>query len=178
MADRADITPELCRQLLRYEPETGRLFWLPRSRDYFATDRSCNVWNSRFAGKEAMTATSRGYRIGMIANVMVKAHRVAWAIEYGEWPEVIDHINGDPSDNRIENLRSVSQSENLCNLARRSDNTSSRTGVYKEGGKWRAEIFRKGKKTSLGAFPTLEAASNARAAAEIEMGFHPNHGER
>lgn len=176
MAERADITPELCRQLLRYEPESGKLYWRPRPREMFGTLRSHRTWNTRFAGQEAFTATSRGYRVGCIEYVMVKAHRVAWAIHFGEWPDVIDHINGDPADNRIRNLRSVPQTENLTNLARRSTNVSGVTGVYRAGNRWSAEIKMAGQKRFLGNFRTLEAAAAARHEAEVEMGFHPNHG--
>lgn len=176
MATRSDITPELCRQLLRYEPETGNLFWRPRGFDRFPDDRSAKIWNTRFAGKEAFTAISRGYKIGTIDYVMVKAHRVAWAIHYGVWPEVIDHINGDPADNRIENLRSVQQSSNMLNIAKRTDNSSGATGVYAANGAWVAEIRLQGRKRYLGAFATIEDAISARKDAEKELGFHHNHG--
>lgn len=176
MADRADITPELCRQLLRYEPETGKLFWRERPTEFFIDERSWKIWNTKNAGKEALTASSRGYRVGMVRGFMMKAHRVAWAIHYGIWPEVIDHINGNPADNRIVNLRSVTQQGNLCNQRRRSDNTSSRTGVYPDKGGWTAEIKLGAKKRYLGRHDTLAAAIEARDRAEKEMGFHPNHG--
>lgn len=178
MATRADITPELCRQLLRYEPETGKLFWKPRPLSAFPCERTGKTWNTRFADKQAFTATSRGYHIGTIEYIMVKAHRVAWAIYYGEWPEVIDHINGDPADNRIANLRSISQGENLTNLARRSDNKSGVTGVYQFGDRWAAEVKRGGKKTWLGYFDTFEDACAARQQAQADHGFHENHGRQ
>lgn len=176
MAKRADITPELCRQLLRYEPETGKLFWKERPLERFPTERTGRVWNSRFANKEAFSALSRGYHVGTIDYVMVKAHRVAWAIYYGEWPEVIDHINGDPADNRIANLRDITQAENLTNLARRSDNKSGVTGVYQMGSRWAAEIRFEGVKNWLGSFATKSEAIEARERAQTELGFHENHG--
>lgn len=176
MATRSDITPELCRQLLRYEPDTGRLFWRARSFDRFPDIRSAKIWNTRFANKEAFTARSKGYNIGTIDYVMVKAHRVAWAIYHGEWPEVIDHINGDPGDNRIGNLRSVSQAENMTNLSMRANNSSGVVGVYLSDGSWVAEIKIQGRRKYLGSFKSIEDAASARKAAELEFGFHKNHG--
>ena len=107
---------------LSYDPKTGHLSWQrPPSG---ISGRSLSIWNSRFHGREAFTATvTRGYKQGRIDGVAYLAHRVAWAICKGEWPSgVIDHINGDTSDNRIENLRDVSQSENIeaSLLARRA----------------------------------------------------------
>lgn len=176
MAKRADITPELCRQLLRYDPETGKLFWKARPTSLFTDERTGRAWNTRFADKEAFTAISRGYHIGAIHYVMVKAHRVAWAIHYGEWPDVIDHINGNPSDNRITNLRNVSQTENMRNLSQRTDNTSGASGVWREGNKWAAEIKFKGKKRWLGRYESFEDACAARANAQAELGFAKGHG--
>jgi len=176
MASRADITPELCRQLLRYEPETGKLFWLPRPRSMFASDRACSVWNARYAGKAAFTAVSRIYHVGTILNVMVKAHRVAWAIHFGEWPEVIDHIDGDGLNNRIDNLRSIKQADNLKNLAIRSDNTTSAVGVYRAGSRWTAQVNADGKSKHVGTFDTLAEAESAALEARIRLGYHPNHG--
>jgi hypothetical protein len=143
MADKPDITPELCRQLLRYEPETGKLFWKARPASFFAhsfnrwggiktAETNALIWNRKYAGKEAFTANSRGYRTGRMFDWQYFAHRVIWAIVYGEWPVVgmdIDHINGDKSDNRIANLRCVSHQENGQNAKRPNNNTSGRIGV-------------------------------------------------
>lgn len=178
MANRSDITPELCRQLLRYEPETGRLFWKRRPREMFPTDQSWKAWNTRFAEKEALTARSRGYRVGAIDYVMVKAHRVAWAIHHGEWPIVIDHINGDPADNRISNLRNISQAENLKNLGIRSDNKTGFSGIGFANGRWTAEIKVSGVKHWLGSFVDRDEAVFARREAEVKFGFHSNHCRR
>lgn len=83
MATRADITPELLRQLLRYEPETGKLFWRLRSREYFSTENRFLSWNALYAGKEALTAdTGAGYRHGAVLCHLFKAHRVVGDIAY------------------------------------------------------------------------------------------------
>ncbi|WP_310533126.1 HNH endonuclease signature motif containing protein [Novosphingobium sp.] len=183
MADRSTITPELCRQLLRYEPETGRLFWLHRPRVMFNSDRIFNSWNSKWAGAEGFTSmrgSGADYKcyIGGIHDMKFKAHRVAWAIYYGEWPNEIDHINGNPLDNRIANLRSVSHRENSRNRRMPTNNKSGHMGVRWDAkfSKWLARIkVDKGYK-HIGLFADINDAIAARKAAEIELGYHDNHG--
>tara|TARA_R110002051_G_scaffold302224_1_gene370545 strand:- start:15 stop:581 length:567 start_codon:yes stop_codon:yes gene_type:complete len=187
MADAQLPTPTELRQLLRYEPETGKLFWRRRApKDVVPSIHknvaSVNRWNSLFADKEALTAIhSDGYRVGHVANFNMSAHRVAFAIFHDAWPEVIDHINGDPGDNRISNLRSVSWAENARNKAINCENTSGYTGVGRctdNSGKWRATIKVDGKNLEIGRFPTREEAAKAYAAAKSSHGYHKNHGRR
>lgn len=177
------LDPALLRRLLRYEPETGKLFWLPRTPDLFeptpshGADRRCLAWNNRLAGKLAFTACNRGYFIGAIFNRRYQGHRVCWAIYYGRWPEgQIDHINGNPSDNRITNLRDVSNLENGRNQRMPKNNTSGFTGVLWDRGRWVARIKVHGRARHLGRFVNRDDAIAARVAAERAEGFHPNHG--
>lgn len=184
MANRSDITHELCRQLLRYEPETGKLFWLPRSREMFESERIFRSWNTKWAGSEAFLTIEdsgkNGHRCykGSIFNLRFKAHRVIWLMEHGEWPQVIDHIDGDPFNNRLSNLRSVSQSENAKNASLPRDNKSGRIGVCwnKKTGKWLATIKIDRRQKYLGDFSNFEDAIAARESAEIRLGYHENHG--
>lgn len=173
---------DMLRQLLLYNPETGKLFWLPRSPELFVTRRAYGIWNARYPGTEAFTATCEyGYKIGAIYDRTMKAHRVIWCIVTGEWPaHEVDHINGDRSDNRFRNLRAVSRQENRLNVKERIDNTSGRTGVHfhKNSKKWYATIKVAGKSRHLGVYATFEEASQARAKAEKDAGFHPNHGRK
>jgi hypothetical protein len=98
-------------------------------------------------------------------------------MHYGVWPtQLIDHINGDSSDNRIVNLRQTTQSENNRNRRITDKNTSGYVGVYKRGAKWCAQISVNGKNMHLGAYDTIEQAANARKQAEIDYGYHENHG--
>lgn len=183
MANRAVITPELCRQLLRYEPETGKLYWLERQSDQFTTgggksaQHKCNAWNSRHAGREALTALVNGYRYGSIHNLPVRAHRVAWAIVHGSWPEIIDHINGDPLDNRLANLRNVSAAGNNLNMKRQNRNRTGATGVRPAGkGRWAAYHGLGRKYHHLGTFSTFAEAVAARREAGALLGFSARHG--
>ena len=184
MAKKPIPTPEELRQLLRYEPETGKLFWLPREPWRFevrctSATSVCTHWNARYAGREAFTSTSaQGYKQGGILRHQLSAHRVIWALVHGHWPKgMIDHINGVRTDNRLANLRVVSDAENSRNSAIRSDNTSGRTGVHwnRSQRKWEAYINSSHGRVRLGKFTDRDAAVSARAAAEKELGYLNNH---
>lgn len=181
----ADLSPELLLRLFRYDPETGKLFWRNRTPDLFAdgkhsAEHNCRVWNSGWAGKEAFTGIgNHGYRAGSIFDRKYLAHRVIWAITHGAWPcGQIDHINGVRDDNHIENLRAVSDAENKRNKKRYGTNTSGVVGVcwHKATGKWQARIAVGGERKHLGLFTSKDDAITARAAAEVEHGYHENHG--
>lgn len=187
MAVRSDITPELCRQLLDYDPDTGELTWLPRDAAMFG-DSECNGgvrtaawqtarWNTRYSGQPAFTSIdSTGYRSGRILNITFRAHRVIWAIAHGYWPDVIDHIDGDTTNNRLRNLRNVDTATNAVNTARPSNNTSGHVGVYRRFNKWVAQINHNGTTRRIGAYDTIGEAVAARAAESQRLGFHENHG--
>jgi hypothetical protein len=174
-------TPEQLRKLLRYEPETGKLFWLPRPESMFSAPRYCKSWNTRHANKEGFTASdNKGYRVGCVFAHRYKAHRVAYALYHGCWPpEEVDHIDGNRADNRISNLRSVSTAINLRNQKRYKTNTSGHTGVdfVKSTGKWRAQIKVNRRTKHLGTFTNTEDAVAARKAAEEGLGFTERHGK-
>jgi hypothetical protein len=178
-------SPDLLRKLLRYDPDTGKLFWVRRTPDMFSDEgqRStsrCARWNSRYAEKEAFTSIgSGGYRIGKIFKKHFLAHRVIWAMQNGHWPkDHIDHVSGDRTDNRIENIRDAGRRENNRNQKRRSDNTSGVTGVsfMKQTGKWTAYINSDAGFVYLGVYSEKAAAISARRKAEKRIGYHKNHG--
>lgn len=174
-----DISTETLSELLLCDAESGRLFWKPRTQKYFDTLRGFMPWNGKHAGKEAFTClNSGGYKQGSIFTIKVTAHRVIWAMAYGYWTDEIDHINGDKTDNRLANLRSVTRSQNSKNHPLSSSNTSGVTGVYYCGrtGKWRATVFSNGKRYHLGRYSSFDDAVEARKAAELLHDFHPNHG--
>lgn len=182
--EQPEITAEVARELLRYDPETGKLFWRERGPEWFKTpgraEQDARTWNRTFSGREAFTAgNGNGYRRGSLLDVKLYAHRVVWLMATGAWPAAqLDHINGDRSDNRLENLREATDAMNAVNKARADTNTSGVTGVSlcKRSGKWAAYIKRHRKKHHLGRYADLEDAVAARKAAERRFGFHPNHG--
>lgn len=177
--------PTVVRKLVRYDPSTGKLFWLARGSCWFSDGyRSAvgnmNNWNALYAGTEAFKQVSTsGYAHGSIFGVKITAHRVVWAICHGDWPvDQIDHVNGDKLDNRLENLRQVDRSGNAKNQKLSTRNRSGRVGVswVARRSKWAAQIRSNGIQYNLGTFETFEEAVAVRAAAELEHGFHKNHG--
>lgn len=178
-------TPAKLRDLLLYNPETGALTWKRRSPDVFVAGKQsieaqCNRWNSIFAGKLALTAKSgTGYLNGSVLGHSLSAHRVVWAIVHGEWPVAIDHINGNRTDNRLANLRSVTKRENSKNLSLATNNTSGRVGVTwdRKNIQWCAQIQVGGVMINLGRFDRKDDAIKARSLAESSLGFHANHGK-
>jgi len=109
-------------------------------------------WRTKIAtkvvvGKEAGNINAAGYRIVGVNKKDYLVHRLIWAMHNG-WPdEVIDHINGDTLDNRIENLRAVTQSQNIMNAKMWSHNASGIKGVYWSNSKkcWIASVSANGK---------------------------------
>lgn len=181
----AKISYSQVSDLLKYDPDRGLLFWLPRpvemfSNAFLGSDWAARKWNTRYAGQEAFTAIDgRGYRYGQIYKRPYRAHRVAWLLFHGSWPDYeIDHINGVRTDNRIDNLRDVPCGINRKNCQLRSDNKSGVPGVswMPSKNQWRARIHTDGKEIHLGYFDDFETAAEARSCAEKDSDFHPNHG--
>lgn len=181
------ISPEDLRVLLRYIPETGELFWNERPTEFFSPKKrpACwvaNIWNKKYSGAKAFTALNNGYLFGDVMGCHLYAHRVIWAIIYGDWPEdQIDHKNGIRTDNRLINLRSVGSFENSRNLSINSRNTSGTTGVSfcNKSGKWRSTIADPdGRGVFLGSYGDKELAIYSRKEAEKSYGYHENHGRK
>lgn len=169
---------------LRYDPIAGKLFWKERSIETFCdgahtAGHNVRKWNGKHSGTEAFRCVSgAGYKFGQFLGQKMYAHRVIWKIATGTEPLIIDHINGNPLDNRISNLRSVTQSANIQNSARPRNNTSGVIGVhwYPPLKKWHARLKKGGKTFHLGYFEEIADAAAARIAAERLHGFHENHG--
>jgi hypothetical protein len=160
---------ELCEKFY-YNPDTGLLYkrlphypFLKRAGTYYK--KGCHV----------------GIRIDGALRFF-KIARVVWVYIYGSISphKHIDHINHDKHDNRIDNLRLVTQNVNNMNMPLRRDNKTGCVGVSKINRKtsrpWRADICLRGKRTVLGTFSTKAEAVRIRLKAETMYGFHPNHG--
>ncbi|WEL95513.1 HNH homing endonuclease [Xanthomonas phage vB_XooS_NR08] len=154
---RDDITVADVLDRYHYDPETG-VFLHARSRQ----------------GAKAGTAAGGdmlGYKVLSFSGHLCLAHRVAWLLVHGKWPENdLDHVDGDRSNNRISNLRECSQAENSQNKGKYSNNTSGVTGVTwnKQCQKWHAQLMVAGNQIFLGLFSTIEEAAQARAAAKAK----------
>ncbi len=153
MTDFADIS-----RLISYDPETGYLHWKVRR-------------GPRVAGSEAGCSDKEGYRVITVNGRRHYAHRIAWLLQYGEWPSnEVDHISGDRSDNRLSNLRAATRAQNRRNSA--SFGASGVKGVFwvADQKKWRASIHIDRKCRNLGVFPRIEeavAAYNSAARANF-----------
>lgn len=161
------ISVERVRELLHYCPITGEFLW----KSY----RNPQAIEGQRAGHISNTG---GYLVIGIDNKVMQAHRLAWLHYFGAWPtEQIDHINHNKLDNRISNLREVSQRQNLHNKSKSKANSSGNTGVYKTNtGKWIARICVNRQQINLGTFSNFNDAVLARQNANKLHNFHSNHG--
>jgi hypothetical protein len=154
------LTAERVRDLLHYDPETG-LF----------TNR---IKRGNRAGVGLLTGNRMrlGYTEMRVEGMRVTAHRLAWLYVHGEWPKhEIDHIDGDPTNNRISNLRDVPHLHNMQNVKLRGSSTSGLPGAYRVRNRFKALIQVGGKQRHLGYFDTAEEANAAYMKAKAE--FHP-----
>lgn len=165
-------------EVMEYDKSTGLLKWKYRDPKWFPNIHQCNAWNGRNCGVEALKSYSGGYKAGSVFGLPCLAHRAAWALYYGEWPSGdIDHINGDRSDNRIDNLRVVTRVQNNRNAELRHDNTTGHPGLVRSGRKWKVYMNMPGHRWKyLGTFPNIECAIEYRKCVQERMGFHENHG--
>lgn len=173
------LTSARLKQVLRYDPATGEFAWLDRPEAEFKTRQGYLAWRRTCWGKEPGTVRRDGYRRICIDCDNHWAHRLAWLYTHGDWPKgAIDHINGNPADNRIENLRDIPRGENQKNMSLSKANNSGVVGVQfsRKYGTWKAVISHLGRNIHLGSFATKTEAVDARQRAEQRYGFHPNHG--
>lgn len=147
---------DLLRSLVDYNPDSGVLTW-HKSR------------KNAIRGSVVGALNMKGYLICGLLGRRYLAHHVAWTLFYGKVPEAdLDHINGVKSDNRISNLREVTNSQNMMNTELRQDNTSGAKGVSWDNTKklWMATITVKSKIHYLGRFKDLDEAIDLRKKAE------------
>lgn len=142
-----------------YDATTGRLTWAKRPA------RCMRI------GDEAGAVKADGYVVVSLGRRSYQAHRIAWAIAHGRWPEhQIDHIDGNRANNRLSNLRDVPQSVNMQNQRRAmaSNRSSSSLGVhyYERTKRWKATLGINGRNKYLGYFATEAEASAAYLAAK------------
>lgn len=154
---------------LEYDSTTGKLFW------------KNNRGHVDCKGKMAGFVNKRGYCYVMVNGKQFLLHRIAWFLSYGKWPEhQIDHIDGDPTNNKIENLRDVTNRENMNNLKRHREGALVGASLDKSciQERWRAMIKIKGKDIFLGLFKSKEEAHGAymKAYEKLEEWQPDNYG--
>ena len=153
------LTQDELKRILHYDPETGAFTWLIRKNSYGAKMQP---------GAPAGSVNAYGYLVIGIEGRRYFANRLVWLYMTGEWPEdEVDHENRVPDDNRWENLRPATSSQQKMNTGMRKDNTSGVRGVRRKRSRWVANIGVNKTNIYLGLFDTLEAAAEARRAAEL-----------
>ena len=149
--------------VLSYDHTSGRFLWLA----------------GKFNGRIAGNSDARGYvHIGFGGRKYL-AHRLAWLLHHRSMPaSKIDHINGNPGDNRLCNLREATQVQNMQNAKAHRGSITGLLGVTKHRRKYRAQILANGKKVHIGLFDTPIAASEAYFAAKKDLHDFDTYWER
>lgn len=161
----SDNFPSLSRihELLRYEPETGKLFW------------KISTSNRVRAGSEAGTISKIGYRYVSIDGHRALAHRLIFFMQNGVWPsESIDHMDNDRLNNRWSNLRECNRTVNAENKkSALSNNKLGILGVSPSRGRFKAQIQVSGKNKFIGRYDSVEEAQKAYldAKSKLHKGF-------
>jgi hypothetical protein len=167
------LNQERLKELLRYDPETGLFYWLERP-VRLGFERTDKTWNVRYAGKIAGDEFGKlrpRIRIS-VDKRRFQAHRLAWLWMTGEWPaEEIDHKDMNPLNNKWENLREATHSQNGMNRKSRSKYAKGVT-IHKPSGLFQARIYKDGRCRCLGYHKTPEEAHRAYIAAAKDL-----HGE-
>ena len=190
------ILTEIGHHLFRYEPMTGDIFGkYPDKNDemlksYFGRGGLTSFITQR-AGKRLYTEVKNKagnvyvcFSVGFkLRRMTIKNHQLAWFLTYSEWAKEIDHIDGDGLNNRLNNLRAVTRTENSRNHRKAKNNTSGFNGVswIERLKKWRAYSFdrslgEKGKQIYLGTYDNLFDACCARKSYDLKNGYTERHG--
>lgn len=157
-----DISIERLRFLFSYDSETGNLI------------RNVAKPPNTKAGDIAGHMSDQGYFLVNVDGLLIRVHRVIWAINKGKWPDNnLDHIDGIRTHNKMENLREVMQAENMQNSFVRRNSRTGIKGVRlrEDTGKYHAYIQINKKMIDLGCYVSIEDAIVARKDAEIK--HHP-----
>jgi len=157
------LTAKRVREVLDYSSETGILIWKKRPEP---------GWHKSLEGKTAGSKNREGYIMIRVDGRFYGAHRLAWLYVHDKWPDnQIDHINRNPSDNRLINLRAATQSENKANSGNYKNNRSGVKGVsfWAHGQKWKAAITKDGIRYHLGFFANFSDAVVARSEATNKL---------
>lgn len=145
---------EECHKRFSYDAESGLL-----------TRKVSSRGRNAKAGNVVGCVNSRGYLLVWVMSKSFRVHRIIWLMSTGEMPkDQIDHINGNPLDNRLVNLREATHAENQKNRGKQHNNKIGYKGVSSKGSSknpYLAKITLNGKQIYIGYFPTPELAHQA-----------------
>jgi hypothetical protein len=161
------LTQDKLKEHLSYDPNTGIFIWIkPKAR------------RTKIGSIAGSPVVRGGYLSIMIDGINYSCHQLAWLYVYGYIPIVlVDHKNTIPTDNRIDNLRLATKTQNAYNAKTPSTNTTGVKGVYVIKGKYVARVTANGKTYSFGCHSTLDAAATAVRAGRTKLhGEYANHG--
>lgn len=154
----AALSHEELLRLVDYDSERGIL------------TRKVRTSNRVHIGDEVGTLSGNGYRMARIGGQLGYVHQFVWFYVHGVWPDHdIDHKDRDKLNNRDGNLRKATDSQNLANKKKPSNNTSGFKGVHPKRKKWCAQIRCGDQRVTLGSFSTPEEAHAAYVNAANEM---------
>ena len=162
------MTQDELKQVLDYNPDSGEFFWKQQMASWIPAGTPAGNLNKKL-----------GYVQIRFRKKLYYAHRLAVLFMTGELPsDQVDHINGIRSDNRWDNLRKVTNTDNQRNAAQSKNNVSGVVGVCwdKRKQKWLARIYVESKPKFIGYFADIPTAALARKEAEKLLGYHQNHG--
>jgi len=159
MTNKTEISAKLAHKLFQYDD--GKLYWKVLRQGINPKDEAGSLYKT-------------GYRYICISGKAYLTHRLVFLMFHGYLPEFLDHIDGNPLNNRIDNLREATRSQNQHNLKMRSDNKSGVKGVSwdKVNQKWRARVMLNNVYLDIGRFDDIDMAAAAIHQKRIEL-----HGE-
>lgn len=153
--------------------DTGEVFWKERPRSHFSSEGFWRRNTRESAGQPVKFYDVNGHGHRAIrfrvfgASRTFLLHRIVWCLAHGDMPKGwLDHINNDPGDNRLVNLRLVTPSQNAQNARRRKPGLK---GAYRNNNRWQSRIWNGERHINLGRFLTEQEAHEAYVAAALQI---------
>lgn len=168
-------TQEYLHTCFMYDSITGDLIWKERPVEHFANTRTWKRWNNMFSGKvagyinKAKDSDTLHYKTITLDNKIRKAHVLVWIMAYGSRVKLIDHIDMDGTNNRLDNLRELTVSKNARKCKPLKSNKSGYKGVCArtDSSKWYVSLKVNGKTKSLGSYDDIVYASKVYSTAVL-----------
>ncbi len=172
------VSSEYLKECFSYNKDTGKVFWKKRPAHHYARRSDMVRQHSTYSGNLVGGVGNHGYLTVFLRGKGRLLHRLIFCMENGYYPEMVDHINHNRTDNRLRNLVAADPLSNSRSASKNRQNTSGLNGVYwdKQTNKWRTWIYDRGNTFNLGRFADKEDAYAVRRDAESHLGYHPNHG--